>query len=95
MKKSLGSFAAGTCTIHYRGAWYYAHFPIVCKHRLRDPCLVFRRYDGRFLQIFEEMYQKEYKKKYEDLKIWYEHRLIDDMVAQALKSGGGFVWACK
>jgi NADP-dependent isocitrate dehydrogenase len=38
---------------------------------------------------------REYKKKYEDAKIWYEHRLIDDMVAQALKSNGGFVWACK
>lgn len=38
---------------------------------------------------------REYKSKFEDAKIWYEHRLIDDMVAQALKSSGGFVWACK
>ena len=53
------------------------------------------RYDGRFLQIFEEMYQAEYQQQYEDLGIWYQHRLIDDMVAQALKSDGGFVWACK
>jgi isocitrate dehydrogenase len=37
----------------------------------------------------------DYKKKFEDAKIWYEHRLIDDMVAQAIKSSGGFVWACK
>lgn len=41
------------------------------------------------------MYQKSYRKQYEDIGIWYQHRLIDDMVAQALKSDGGFVWACK
>ena len=40
-------------------------------------------------------YCREYKTKYEDAGIWYEHRLIDDMVAQAMKSEGGFVWACK
>ena len=45
--------------------------------------------------IFQEIYEKEYQKQFEDAKIWYEHRLIDDMVAQALKSEGGFVWACK
>ena len=55
------------------------------------PC----RYDGRFLQLFEEMYQAQYKQKFEELDIWYQHRLIDDMVAQALKSDGGFIWACK
>ena len=38
---------------------------------------------------------REYKSKFDDLGIWYEHRLIDDMVAQVLKSDGGFVWACK
>lgn len=38
---------------------------------------------------------RDYKKQFEDAKIWYEHRLIDDMVAQGLKSSGGFVWACK
>lgn len=56
---------------------------------------ILKRYDGRFKDIFEEIYQKEYKKDFEANKIWYEHRLIDDMVAQALKSSGGFVWACK
>jgi len=56
---------------------------------------ILKRYDGRFKDIFEEIYEKDYKKKYEDAGIWYEHRLIDDMVAQALKSDGGFVWACK
>ncbi len=41
------------------------------------------------------MYQAEYRQKFEELDIWYQHRLIDDMVAQALKSDGGFIWACK
>jgi len=54
-----------------------------------------KKYDGRFKDIFEEIYVKDFKSKYESNKIWYEHRLIDDMVAQALKSDGGFVWACK
>jgi len=56
---------------------------------------ILKAYDGRFKDIFEEIYQKDYKKKYEEAKIWYEHRLIDDMVAYCLKSEGGFVWACK
>lgn len=56
---------------------------------------ILKIYDGRFLQIFQELYEKSYQDKFEKLGIWYEHRLIDDMVAQALKSEGGFVWACK
>ncbi|EER08574.1 isocitrate dehydrogenase, putative [Perkinsus marinus ATCC 50983] len=56
---------------------------------------ILKKYDGRFKDIFQEMYDKEYKVKFEELGIWYEHRLIDDMVAQAIKSSGGFVWACK
>ncbi|GIL61552.1 hypothetical protein Vafri_16016 [Volvox africanus] len=56
---------------------------------------ILKAYDGRFLQIFAETYETHYKKQYESVGIWYEHRLIDDMVAQALKSNGGFVWACK
>jgi len=56
---------------------------------------ILKQYDGRFKDIFEDVYQKNYKAQFEKLKIWYEHRLIDDMVAQALKSNGGFVWACK
>ncbi|RZB41001.1 Iso dh domain containing protein [Asbolus verrucosus] len=56
---------------------------------------ILKKYDGRFKDIFQEIYEKEYKSKFEAKKIWYEHRLIDDMVAQALKSAGGFVWACK
>lgn len=56
---------------------------------------ILKKYDGRFKDIFQEIYDREYKSKFEALGIWYEHRLIDDMVAQALKSEGGFVWACK
>lgn len=56
---------------------------------------ILKKYDGRFKDIFESIYQKDYKKDYEAAGIWYEHRLIDDMVAYCMKSEGGFVWACK
>ena len=56
---------------------------------------ILKKYDGRFKDIFERIYNSDYKAKYTEKGIWYEHRLIDDMVAQALKSNGGFVWACK
>jgi len=56
---------------------------------------ILKRYDGRFKDIFEEIFQKNYKGDFDKAGIWYEHRLIDDMVAQMLKSSGGFVWACK
>jgi len=56
---------------------------------------ILKKYDGRFKDIFEEIYQSDYKSQYEAAGLWYEHRLIDDMVAQAMKSEGGFVWACK
>ncbi|MES1911380.1 MAG: NAD-dependent isocitrate dehydrogenase [Cercozoa sp. M6MM] len=56
---------------------------------------ILKAYDGRFKDIFAELYEAEYKGRFEAAGIWYEHRLIDDMVAQALKNEGGFVWACK
>ncbi|XP_064634606.1 isocitrate dehydrogenase [NADP] cytoplasmic-like [Lineus longissimus] len=56
---------------------------------------ILKKYDGRFKDIFQEIYERDYKSKYEAKNIWYEHRLIDDMVAYAMKSEGGFVWACK
>lgn len=56
---------------------------------------ILKAYDGRFKDIFESIYQSEYKTQFEQAGIWYEHRLIDDMVAYALKSSGGFLWACK
>jgi len=56
---------------------------------------ILKKYDGRFKDIFQEIYDKEYQEKYKAAGIWYEHRLIDDMVAFAMKDKGGFVWACK
>tara|TARA_R110002124_G_scaffold63350_48_gene173675 strand:+ start:62274 stop:63491 length:1218 start_codon:yes stop_codon:yes gene_type:complete len=56
---------------------------------------ILKAYDGRFKDIFQEIYEAEFKEKFEAKKIWYEHRLIDDMVASALKWSGGYVWACK
>ena len=56
---------------------------------------ILKKYDGRFKDIFEEVYQNEFKAAYTDAGITYEHRLIDDMVASALKWNGDFVWACK
>ena len=56
---------------------------------------ILKKYDGRFKDIFEEIYQGEFKQKFKDANISYEHRLIDDMVASALKWNGNFVWACK
>lgn len=56
---------------------------------------ILKKYDGRFKDIFQEIYDNQYKSAFEAAGIWYEHRLIDDMVAYAMKSEGGFVWACK
>jgi len=56
---------------------------------------ILKEYDGRFKDIFQEIYEKEFKQKFQEAGITYEHRLIDDMVASALKWEGGFIWACK
>jgi len=56
---------------------------------------ILKAYDGRFKDIFQELYDAEFRREFEARKITYEHRLIDDMVAAALKWSGGFVWACK
>lgn len=56
---------------------------------------ILKAYDGRFKDIFQEVYENEFRDKYKEAGIVYEHRLIDDMVASALKWNGGFVWACK
>ena len=56
---------------------------------------IIKVYDGRFKDIFDEVYDQEFKVEFEKKKIFYEHRLIDDMVASALKWSGGYVWACK
>ena len=56
---------------------------------------ILKAYDGRFKDIFEEVFQKEFKKKFDEIGITYEHRLIDDMVACAMKWSGKYIWACK
>jgi isocitrate dehydrogenase len=56
---------------------------------------ILKAYDGRFKDIFEEVFESEFKPQFEEAKIEYQHRLIDDMVASALKWSGRFVWACK
>ena len=56
---------------------------------------ILKAYDGRFKDLFAEIYESEFREKFEEKGIAYEHRLIDDMVASALKWSGGFVWACK
>lgn len=56
---------------------------------------ILKAYDGRFKDIFQEVYETEFKAEFDKLGITYEHRLIDDMVASALKWSGGYIWACK
>ena len=56
---------------------------------------IMKRYDGRFKDIFQEIYERDFEEQFKEKAIDYEHRLIDDMVAQVLKGNGGLVWACK
>ena len=56
---------------------------------------ILKAYDGRFRDLFAEVFEAEFKDRFEAAGLWYEHRLIDDMVAQAMKLEGGYVWACK
>jgi len=56
---------------------------------------ILKAYDGRFKDIFQKVYEEEFEEAYKAKGIWYEHRLIDDMVAAAMKWSGGYVWACK
>jgi isocitrate dehydrogenase len=56
---------------------------------------ILKQYDGRFMELFQQIFDAEFKPQYDALKLTYEHRLIDDMVAAALKWSGGYIWACK
>ncbi|KAK3926711.1 Isocitrate dehydrogenase [NADP], mitochondrial [Frankliniella fusca] len=80
-------------------AFAHSSFQVALKNKmplyLSTKNTILKKYDGRFKDIFEEIYNKTYRADFQKASIWYEHRLIDDMVAQALKSDGGFVWACK
>ena len=61
----------------------------------RSKNTILKAYDGRFKDLFAEIYENEFKQEFEQKGLTYEHRLIDDMVATALKWSGGYVWACK
>ncbi|KAJ6960895.1 isocitrate dehydrogenase [Populus alba x Populus x berolinensis] len=84
--QSIRSFAEASMNTAYQKKW-----PLY----LSTKNTILKKYDGRFKDIFQEVYEANWKSKYEAAGIWYEHRLIDDMVAYALKSEGGYVWACK
>ncbi|KAK5772297.1 Isocitrate dehydrogenase [NADP] [Gossypium arboreum] len=84
--ESIRAFAEASMTTAYQKKW-----PLY----LSTKNTILKSYDGRFKDIFQEVYETQWKSKFEAEGIWYEHRLIDDMVAYALKSEGGYVWACK
>ncbi len=84
--ESIGGFARSCFNMALNKKW-----PLY----LSTKNTILKKYDGRFKDIFEEIYQREFKQKYVEAGISYEHRLIDDMVASALKWNGNFVWACK
>ncbi|KAJ7555372.1 hypothetical protein O6H91_05G034300 [Diphasiastrum complanatum] len=84
--ESIRAFAEASMLMAYQKKW-----PLY----LSTKNTILKQYDGRFKDIFQEVYEKNWKSNYEESGIWYEHRLIDDMVAYALKSEGEYVWACK
>ncbi|TXG54689.1 hypothetical protein EZV62_019945 [Acer yangbiense] len=84
--ESIRAFAESSMTLAFAKKW-----PLY----LSTKNTILKKYDGRFKDIFQEVYEENWKQKFEEHSIWYEHRLIDDMVAYALKSEGGYVWACK
>nr|GMD53438.1 isocitrate dehydrogenase [NADP] [Ipomoea batatas] len=84
--ESIRAFAEASMTMAYQKKW-----PLY----LSTKNTILKKYDGRFKDIFQEVYEAQWKSRFEEAGIWYEHRLIDDMVAYALKSDGGYIWACK
>ncbi|KAJ1399809.1 Isopropylmalate dehydrogenase-like domain [Sesbania bispinosa] len=84
--ESIRAFAEASMNIAYQKRW-----PLY----LSTKNTILKKYDGRFKDIFQEVYDTQWSHKFKTAGIWYEHRLIDDMVAYALKSNGGYVWACK
>ncbi|KAM3286709.1 isocitrate dehydrogenase [Capsicum chacoense] len=84
--QSIRAFAESSMSMAFSKKW-----PLY----LSTKNTILKKYDGRFKDIFQEVYEEKWKQQFEEHSIWYEHRLIDDMVAYALKSEGGYVWACK
>ncbi|MGY9006783.1 MAG: NADP-dependent isocitrate dehydrogenase [Alphaproteobacteria bacterium] len=83
---SIRGFARSCMAYAYERGW-----PLYFSHK----STILKVYDGRFIEIFKEIFDNEFKEKFESKNIIYEDRLIDDMVACAMKWNGGFVWACK
>ncbi|WP_247237055.1 NADP-dependent isocitrate dehydrogenase [Telluribacter sp. SYSU D00476] len=86
LDESIRGFARSCMNIGLQKGW-----PVY----LSTKNTILKKYDGRFKDLFQEIYDTEFKAKFEEAGIVYEHRLIDDMVASALKWSGSFVWACK
>src|SRR5829696_773868 len=86
LDESIRAFARASLTYGLNRGW-----PVY----LSTKNTILKAYDGRFKDIFEEVFESEFKDKFAEAKIEYQHRLIDDMVASALKWSGKFVWACK
>ncbi|CAN0904244.1 Isocitrate dehydrogenase [NADP], chloroplastic/mitochondrial [Linum grandiflorum] len=84
--ESIKAFAESSMTMAFAKKW-----PLY----LSTKNTILKKYDGRFKDIFQDVYEQKWRDKFEEHSIWYEHRLIDDMVAYAMKSEGGYVWACK
>ncbi|KAG4947688.1 hypothetical protein AAZX31_15G249100 [Glycine max] len=84
--ESIRAFAEASMNFAYQKKW-----PLY----LSTKNTILKKYDGRFKDIFQEVFDTQWSHKFKAAGIWYEHRLIDDMVAYALKSDGGYVWACK
>jgi isocitrate dehydrogenase len=85
-KESISGFAHSSFQVGLSKKW-----PVY----LSTKNTILKKYDGLFKDIFQDIYENNYKAEFKKAGIWYEHRLIDDMVAQVLKSNGGFVWSCK
>ncbi|MEZ4554321.1 MAG: NADP-dependent isocitrate dehydrogenase [Dehalococcoidia bacterium] len=86
LDESIRGFARASFNYGLQRAW-----PVY----LSTKNTILKSYDGRFKDLFQEVFDAEFRDRFADAGIWYEHRLIDDMVAQALKSSGRFVWAAK
>jgi isocitrate dehydrogenase len=86
LDKSIRDFARASFNFGYQRKW-----PVY----LSTKNTILKAYDGRFKDIFQEVFDTEFKDKFAEFKGTYEHRLIDDMVAACLKWSGGYVWACK